>query len=128
MSKRIKIQNGGMTCTNCASSIKKQLESKGLQGINVNFTTGEVIYTQNPIQNKKQVENIIKKLGYTIKSEGEIKKGMSKLNRYFYISLSFTLPLFSHMFLPKDSLLQNALVQFCLCLGRLSCTCRGSLA
>ena len=34
----------GMTCTNCAAGVKRQLEKRGLSNVNVDFTTGEAIY------------------------------------------------------------------------------------
>ena len=64
--KRIILQVEGMTCANCAKGIKKHLESKGLEGVNVNFSTGETSYNFRNKHTKKQVENIIKKLGYSL--------------------------------------------------------------
>lgn len=115
--RKIKITVEGMTCANCASGIKKHLINKGLDNVNVNFSTGEASCTINQKQTKNQIENIIKKLGYTIVSvKNNDEKGLSKVERYFYFTLFFTLPLFSHMFFPKGSIIQNPLLQFMLCL------------
>ena len=32
----------GMTCTNCAMSVRKSLEKQGMQQVDVNFASGEV--------------------------------------------------------------------------------------
>ena len=115
--KKIKIQIEGMTCSNCAAGIKKHLLNKGLEDVNVNFSTGEANCNINSIHNQNDVENIIQKLGYSIiKPNEEIKNNISKVERYFYSTLIFTLPLFSHMFFPEDSFIQNPFLQFFLCL------------
>ena len=66
--KKIRIKVGGMTCANCATGIKKHLEKKGLQNVNVNFSTGEASCNHDCTQNKEDIENTIKQLGYTIKT------------------------------------------------------------
>ena len=115
--KKIKIQVEGMSCTNCAAGIKKHLINKGLEDVNVNFSTGEASCNIDSLQNQNDVENIIQKLGYSITKPNEkIKNNISKVERYFYSTLIFTLPLFSHMFLPEDSFIQNPILQFSLCL------------
>ena len=73
-SKKIKLNIEGMTCANCAAGIKKHLEQKGLQKVNVNFSTGEASYSNNKIQNEEDVIKIIRKLGYSIKSSGNNDK------------------------------------------------------
>ena len=106
-----------MTCSNCAAGIKKHLLNKGLEDVNVNFSTGEANCNINSLHNQNDVENIIQKLGYSIiKPNEEIKNNISKVERYFYSTLIFTLPLFSHMFFPEDSFIQNPFLQFFLCL------------
>jgi len=115
--KKIKLNIEGMTCANCASGIKKHLERKGLQDVNVNFSTGEASYSNNKTQNKEDVKNIIRKLGYTIKSSENIQENkLTQVEKYFYFSLIFTLPLFSHMFFSEDSFIQNPILQFFLCI------------
>ncbi len=115
--KKIKIQVDGMSCTNCAAGIKKHLINKGLGDVNVNFSTGEASCNIDTLHNQNDIENIIQKLGYSIiKPNKEIKKRISKVERYFYSTLIFTLPLFSHMFFPEGSFIQNPILQFFLCL------------
>ena len=114
---KIKKQIEGMTCSNCAAGVKKHLVNKGLEDVNVNFSTGEATCNINSLQNRNDVENIIQKLGYSIiKPNKEIKNNISKVERYFYSTLIFTLPLFSHMFFSEDSFIQNPILQFFLCL------------
>ena len=106
-----------MTCSNCAAGVKKHLLNKGLEDVNVNFSSGEVSYNIDDLQNQNDVENIIQKLGYSIvKPNKENKKKISKVERYFYSTLIFTLPLFSHMFFSENSIIQNPILQFLLCL------------
>jgi Cu+-exporting ATPase len=115
--KKIKIQLEGMSCTNCAAGIKKHLINKGLGDVNVNFSTGEASCNIDTLHNQNDIENIIQKLGYSIiKPNKEIKKRISKVERYFYSTLIFTVPLFSHMFFPEGSFIQNPILQFFLCL------------
>ena len=115
--KKLKLEVEGMTCANCAAGIKKHLENKGLQDVNVNFSTGEASWENDKNQDKNNVAKTIISLGYKIKSSSkEDEKGLSKVEKYFYFTLIFTLPLFSHMFFPKGSVIQNPLLQFILCL------------
>ena len=115
--KKIKLEIEGMTCSNCAAGVKKHLLNKGLEDVNVNFSSGEVSYNIDDLQNQNDVENIIQKLGYSIvKPNKENKKKISKVERYFYSTLIFTLPLFSHMFFSENSIIQNPILQFLLCL------------
>jgi len=115
--KKLKLEVEGMTCANCALGIKKHLENKGLQDVNINFSTGEASWKNDKNQDKNDVAKTITSLGYKIKSTSEEEeKGLSKVEKYFYFTLIFTLPLFSHMFFPKGSIIQNPLLQFILCL------------
>ena len=113
--KRIKIQVEGMSCANCAVGIKKHLEAKGLQNVNVNFSTGEANCNIENTQSEKEVAKIIEELGYSVIIKNK-KNAFSKVEKYFYFTLFFTLPLFSHMFVGKESVLQDPLIQFLLCL------------
>jgi P-type Cu+ transporter len=94
----------GMTCANCALGITRYLQKKGLKSVNVDFSSGEVEFE---VVDKVQMPEVIKgieKLGYevvdTITLHQEKKKKFFTTERKFFISLLFTLPLFSHMFLP----------------------------
>jgi len=108
----------GMTCSNCALGIKKQLEKKGLQNVNVNFSTGEVLFGNTQDISLQEIKDGINGLGFKVveEEENEITTGMSKIEKKFYFSLIFTVPLFLHMFFPKDFFLHNVWVQLGLCL------------
>ncbi len=108
----------GMTCANCALGIKKHLDKKGIQQAQVNFATSEAIFNRDKNYNTKDVISLINELGYKAKKmEDKIEdSGISSIEKKFFFTLIFTLPLFSHMFLPEESFLQNVFVQFFLCL------------
>jgi Cu+-exporting ATPase len=114
---KIKIQIEGMTCANCAAGIKKHLETKEFENVNVNFSTKEASCNLRHNQSEEEVKNIIKELGYTVITNINNKKGgFLKVEKYFYFTLFFTLPLFSHMFVGEENILQNPIIQFFLCL------------
>ena len=114
--KKIKIQVEGMSCANCAVAIKKHLETKGFGNVNVNFSTREASCNIEKHQSEKKVAQIIKELGYAVIENTDNKQDeFSKVEKYFYFTLFFTLPLFSHMFVGKENILHNPLIQFLLC-------------
>ena len=118
---QIRINVEGMTCTNCANGIKKQLEHKGIQNVSVNFSTGELSCNKEKNQDRETIENLIKELGYTIKDSSiEKDRSLSKVERYFFVTLLFTIPLLLHMFFEENSPLHNPLLQFFLCLQQCS--------
>jgi Cu+-exporting ATPase len=108
----------GMTCANCALGIKKHLDKKGVKDVSVNFATNQATFTNDEQYKPKAVINLINELGYKAKMKTDEfeDSGISSIEKKFFFTLIFTLPLFSHMFLPKESFLQNAFVQFFLCL------------
>jgi Cu+-exporting ATPase len=115
--KKLKLDVEGMSCANCAAGIKKHLENKGLKDVNVNFSTGEASWGSSKKLDKAKVKNIITELGYTIKTKTkDEEKDLSLVEKYFYFTLIFTLPLFSHMFFSENSFIQNPVLQFFLCL------------
>ncbi|HJN64403.1 MAG TPA: cation transporter, partial [Flavobacteriales bacterium] len=108
----------GMTCANCALGIRKHLEKNGVQEVAINFITSEASFAKDSKNTSNKVIQLINEIGYKAQSISINKKEekLSSLEKKFIFTLFFTLPLFSHMFLPKDFFLQNALVQFALCL------------
>ncbi|MEM8887247.1 MAG: cation-translocating P-type ATPase [Bacteroidota bacterium] len=97
----ISLQVNGMTCSNCALGVEKFLKKEGLEGVSVDFANGEVEFE---LVNEKEVPRIIEgieSLGFEVNTEeeeGEESKGLSKLEKRFYFSAIFTLPLILHMF------------------------------
>lgn len=108
----------GMTCANCALGIKKHLDKNGVQNVSVNFASAEASFTKTQEHNLDNVKALIQAIGFNVKerSTQDSAPEYSALEKKFFFTLFFTIPLFSHMFLPKDSILHNALLQFLLCL------------
>jgi len=104
-----------MTCANCALGIKKHLEKKGLQDVNVNFSTGEVLFTNVEKLKLEEIKKGINSLGYKVVEEVKEEKGLSKEEKLFYFTLIFTVPLFFHMLTPETFILNNPIVQIILC-------------
>lgn len=105
----------GMTCNHCAQGVKKFLEQNGLTDVSINFSTG-ITYFNNP--NRISIKNIkssLKTIGYDLKLEKK-NKLIFDVEKKFLVSLFFTIPLFMHMFLEKSHFLNNAIVQFALCI------------
>lgn len=121
MSKKTKqefLKIEGMTCANCALGIKKHLDKNGVQNVSVNFASSEASFTTTQEHNLDNVKALIQAIGFNVKerSTQDSAPEYSALEKKFFFTLFFTIPLFSHMFLPKDSILHNALLQFVLCL------------
>ncbi|MDZ4705964.1 MAG: cation-translocating P-type ATPase [Saprospiraceae bacterium] len=110
----------GMDCNNCATSISRFLERKGLEDVFVNFQTKEVRFRQD--EGKISMEGVksgIHKLGYTV-VESDTKEAWWTLERKLLISAIFTLPLLlGHLLMSFGvhfSLMHNFVAQLLLCL------------
>lgn len=99
----------GMTCANCAAGIQKHLTSKGLNDVSVNFAAQEANFSSSSLSIEEVMEEI-NSIGYKASVE-EKEEEDNLIEKLFAICLVFTIPLFSHMFLPHDHFLQNPLVQ-----------------
>ncbi len=115
--KKVKLQVEGMTCTNCALGVQKHLEKKGFENVHVDFASGEVVFEAPSGYDENEVKQGISNLGYKVieVDEEKAQQGLSDIEKKFYFSLIFSVPLFSHMFLPFD-FLQNPWVQLILCI------------
>ncbi len=113
----IELQVSGMHCNNCALSVHKLLEKKGLQDIYVDFANDEVKFKTNKPSQTPLIIKDIEGLGYKVSAESIPiqEKFYEKLENKFYFSLIFTIPLFSHMFLPFHWL-HSPMVQLTLCI------------
>lgn len=115
--KNIILHVEGMTCNNCAAGIKKHLEKNTIENVNVNFSLGEVSFNIDKKNSLEKVISLIKESGYKVKNKKEKEKKYSKVEILFFVSLIFTLPLFSsHMFFEKSHIISNPIVQLILCL------------
>ncbi|NJC26842.1 heavy metal translocating P-type ATPase [Neolewinella antarctica] len=66
----VELRVDGMDCNNCATSIQRFLERKGLQDVLVNFQTREVRYRRDDLSlDEPAVKAGIKKLGFTVVEE-----------------------------------------------------------
>lgn len=110
----------GMTCSNCAMSITKFLQRKGLQEVQVNFQTNEVRFQQGeqPIE-IEVIKAGINKLGYTVVEE-EKPEPFWTLERKLLVSALFTAPLLlGHILMALGvhiGLMHNFWLQFLICL------------
>ncbi|MBL4755162.1 MAG: cadmium-translocating P-type ATPase [Flavobacteriales bacterium] len=121
----ITLEVDGMTCANCATSVTKSIVKAGGTDVDVNFATGKANFVLPETSSIDQIKKEIDRHGYTAHDaqEGDphhghdhSEEGLSRLEKRFYFTLLFTIPLFSHMFLPFVDLLQNPVVQLVLCL------------
>ncbi len=119
--KVVELKVDGMTCSNCAASLTRFLNKKGLENVYVNFSTKEVRFVQHkpeiPID---VIKDGIKKLGYEV-VEDEKTRAWWTLEWKLLISVIFTLPLFlQHFFMMANieilSFLDNPWIQFVVCL------------
>ena len=113
---KITLNIEGMTCANCALGIKKQLEKKGMEEVSVNFSTGEASYVNSVNLDLKEVKSNIDSLGFKVVDKVVDEQGLSAIEKKFYFSLLFTIPLFLHMFFAHDFILNNVWVQLGLCI------------
>jgi Cu+-exporting ATPase len=111
------LQVEGMTCSNCAQGVSKNLKSMGLEKVNVNFSTGEVQFENVPKLKDEKINYAIQNLGYRVIIEGHDGSNQSTftLEKKFILSLIFTIPLFFAMFIPWE-FLHQPITQFILCL------------
>lgn len=56
----------GMTCTNCALTVNKYLQSQGMQNVKVNFIGGDVSFELPENSSPKEIAKGINGLGYKI--------------------------------------------------------------
>lgn len=110
----------GMSCTNCALTIHKYLEEKGLEEVKVNFIGGDVSFNLNNNLTKQEIEKGIDKLGYHVIT-GETEEGGKKKKKLFknhlqrfLFCLVFTVPLVLHMVGLHIHWLMNGYVQLAL--------------
>ena len=130
MADKVVLNVEGMTCTNCALTVTKVLEKEGLKDVNVNFVSGEVTFEKAAVENVEIAVKGITRLGYHVVSEtneqGNLEHGhhdhlhpkgaaYSSIEKKFFWSLFFSVPLLAHMILPFH-FLQIPVVQLLLCL------------
>lgn len=92
----------GMSCTNCALTIHKYLEQKGLKNVKVNFIGGDVSFEHNGNITNAEIQKGIDALGYHV-DNGTAEETTTQrislknhLQRFVFCAV-FTLPLMLHM-------------------------------
>ncbi len=113
----IELNVTGMHCNNCALSIHKLLEKKGLNNILVDFAGEEVKFSTD---NEAELPTIIKDiegLGFKVVEDAALHqlKFYEKVENKFIFCAIFTAPLLLHMVFPWH-FLHNPIVQLILCL------------
>jgi Cu+-exporting ATPase len=107
----------GMSCTNCALGIARVLEKEGFDNVHADFASDEVRLDLEADERLPVAIRLIESLGYRVAPrEGEgtpERKRLSPIERKFWFSAVFTVPLLLGMFLPLD-LLHNDLFQLAL--------------
>jgi Cu+-exporting ATPase len=92
----------GMSCTNCALTVDKFLQNKGMQQVKVNFMDGDVSFEMATDVPKQEIAKGIEGLGYHVvtgdRSEQEKDKRIFKnhFQRFLFCAI-FTIPLMLHM-------------------------------
>lgn len=112
----------GMTCSNCALTINKFLQKRGMRDITVNPIDGSVSFVNDNNTDIEIISAGIAELGYKVVRENvaitEKKKWLSNNKQRFLFSLPFTLLLMLHMlhkWLPVHQL-ANPWLQLVICL------------
>ena len=87
----VELQVSGMHCNNCALSIHKLLEKKGLQDIYVDFANDEVKFKTTDPSSTELIIKEIEGLGYKVSEESTpIDENIyEKIENKFYFSLLF---------------------------------------
>lgn len=90
----IELEVDGMDCNNCATSISRFLERKGLEDVFVNFQTKEVRFARNDeVLTLDSAKRGIEKLGYTVVENAAQAPPFWTLERKLLVSALFSLPL-----------------------------------
>ncbi|MET3980053.1 Cu+-exporting ATPase [Mucilaginibacter sp. UYP25] len=107
----------GMHCNNCAMSIHKLLEKKGLQDVLVSFASEEVKFSTADQSILPQIIKDIEGLGFKVVDEENIQPTpfYDKVENKFIFCAIFTTPLLLHMLFPWH-FFHNPVVQLILCL------------
>ncbi|MBL0136743.1 MAG: cadmium-translocating P-type ATPase [Chitinophagaceae bacterium] len=90
----------GMSCSNCALTIGKFLENKGMQNVKVNLVSGEVLFDTVESDNaplKKGIESLGYKVVGDVEIAAEAPKKMNRFLRYVLWCTPLTLILMLHM-------------------------------
>jgi Cu+-exporting ATPase len=123
MGQSIQCKVEGMTCGNCALTITRFWEKRGMTDVFTNSASGELSFEAADSVNLELIYKGIHDLGYKVildedgadvgQHHGHDHGGLKKL---LTICAVFTAPLLLHMFLNPENVLNNPWVQLFLCL------------
>jgi Cu+-exporting ATPase len=107
----------GMHCNNCALSIHKLLEKKGLKDILVDFAGEEVKFSNNTTADLPGIIKDIEGLGFKVVDDPalQVVPFYEKVENKFIFCAILTAPLLLHMILPWH-FLHEPIIQLLLCL------------
>jgi Cu+-exporting ATPase len=97
---KVNLKIEGMSCTNCALTIQKYLEQKGLENVRVNFIGGEASFDINGNISEPEIEKGIEDLGYHVKNgkqKPKSKKFFKTHLQRFIFCFVFTAPMLINM-------------------------------
>jgi P-type Cu+ transporter len=106
----------GMTCSNCALGIRKSLEKEGFTNVFADFTTDVVSFEAADSERISLAMKRIENMGYHARELDQAKdpqKGLSAIEKKFWFTAVFTIPLVLAMFIPWP-LLHNDIFQLVL--------------
>lgn len=107
----------GMTCSSCAAGVNRALTKGGYSDVNVSYATGEVFLSDVKEIDLKTVEGLVKKAGFEYVGTKKIDKpGLASIEKKFFFTLPFTIPLLLHMIPGMPSLFSDPLFQLALSL------------
>ncbi len=108
----------GMTCNHCASTVNGIIEQEGGGEIHVDYLMGEAHFNLENIEKLNAIAKRLKQAGYEANMGGEALKTSkySSIEKKLFLTIPFSLVLFSHMFLPMHWLINDAWIQLFLCL------------
>lgn len=108
----------GMHCNNCAISVHKMLEKKGLNDVFVDYANEEVRFSLSNDIPRLDIIKDIEGLGYKVYDKDEVKleKAHEKVENRFLFSLIFTIPLFLFHMVPGFDWFHNPYLQLALCI------------
>src|SRR3954465_4145970 len=98
----IELNVTGMHCNNCAMSVHKLLEKKGLHDIRVDFAGEEVKFTNDTNIELPAIIKDIEALGYKVVDDPALHNSpfYEQVENKFIFCAIFTVPLLLHMILP----------------------------
>ncbi|WP_183557763.1 heavy metal translocating P-type ATPase [Mucilaginibacter sp. SP1R1] len=113
----IELNVTGMHCNNCALSVHKLLEKKGLQNILVDFASEEVKFSTNDNTKLPEIKKGIENLGFKVIDDISQHQPpfYQKIENKFIFCTAFTVPLLLGMLLSWH-FLHQPIVQLLLCL------------